>query len=256
MTTQSDFTAVSNIDHISEAIATANVIVEECKLHLTEDGITIRAVDPANVAMVDLSLSPASFESYSLPDDTSKITVGIDLDRFSDVLSMGDTGELVHLKLNRETRKLQVTTGGLEYTLALIDPDAVRQEPDLPDLDLTAEIVIAPKDIAQAVRATDMVSDHVALGVAPEEDHLYVVAEGDTDTVDIKYDANTLIELTPGDAHSLYSLEYLKDINRAFSHTEEVCIELGEEFPAMFDMEFANGNGHATFMLAPRIQNS
>jgi len=33
-----------------------SVLVDECKIHLEEDGLEIRAVDPANVGMVDLSL--------------------------------------------------------------------------------------------------------------------------------------------------------------------------------------------------------
>jgi proliferating cell nuclear antigen len=83
----------------------------------------------------------------------------------------------------------------------------------------------------------------------------YVDAEGDTDDVHLELGAEDLISLTPGPAHSLFSLDYLKDMNKAIPKDTEVTIELGEEFPVKMHFEIAEGQGHVTFMLAPRIQS-
>jgi proliferating cell nuclear antigen len=168
---------------------------------------------------------------------------------------MADSGQLVQLELDEETRKLNVKIEGLEGTLALIDPDSIRQEPDLPDLDLPAEVVIEGKDIARAVKAADMVSDHIALGVDASEEIFYVDAEGDTDDVHLELTTDDLIALTPGDARSLFSLDYLKDMNKAIPKDAEVTMELGEEFPVKMHFDLAEGNGSVTYMLAPRIQS-
>ncbi|MFB6183351.1 MAG: DNA polymerase sliding clamp [Haloarculaceae archaeon] len=245
------FNAIVSADTLRTTLDSVSVLVDECKIHLNDDGIEIRAVDPANVGMVDLSLSAAAFQSY----ETDGGLIGVNLARLEDIAGMADADQLVHLELDEETRKLHIAIDGLEYTLALIDPDSIRQEPDLPDLDLPAEIVLEGRDIDRAVKASDMVSDHIALGVDETEDIFYVDAEGDTDDVHFELTREDLIDLTAGPAHSLFSLDYLKDMNKAIPKDAEVTMELGEEFPVKMHFDIAEGEGRVTYMLAPRIQS-
>ncbi|MFB6254561.1 MAG: DNA polymerase sliding clamp [Halobacteriaceae archaeon] len=245
------FKAIVSADTLKTTLDSVSVLVDECKIHLNESGIQIRAVDPANVGMVNLELSEDAFESY----ETDGGLIGVNLTRLEDIAGMADTGQLIHLELDEETRKLHIQIDGLEYTLALIDPDSIRQEPDIPDLDLPAEIVLEGREIDRAVRAADMVSDHIALGVDEDDELFYVDAEGDTDDVHLELDRDDLISLTTGNAHSLFSLDYLKDMNKAIPRNGEVTIELGEEFPVKMHFEIAEGEGNVTYMLAPRIQS-
>ncbi|WP_121821019.1 DNA polymerase sliding clamp [Halostella salina] len=245
------FKAIVSAETLGTALDSVSVLVDECKIHLNEDGIEIRAVDPANVGMVDLSLSADAFESYEADGGL----IGVNLSRLEDIVGMADSGQLVELELDEETRKLHIQIDGLEYTLALIDPDSIRQEPDIPDLDLASEIVIEGADIDRAVTAADMVSDHIALGVDETDEQFYVDAEGDTDDVHLELDRDDLIDLQAGPAYSLFSLDYLKDMNKAIDKDAEVTLELGEEFPVKIHFDIAEGNGQVTFMLAPRIQS-
>ncbi|MFB6069998.1 MAG: DNA polymerase sliding clamp [Halanaeroarchaeum sp.] len=245
------FKAIVSADTLRSTLDSVSVLVDECKIHLNEEGLAIRAVDPANVGMVDLELDAAAFESYEADGGL----IGVNLSRLEDIAGMADAGQLVQLELDEETRKLHITIDGLEYTLALIDPDSIRQEPDLPDLDLPARVVIEGADIDRAVRAADMVSDHIALGVDDGEDLFYVDAEGDTDDVHLELGLEDLIDLEVGDAHSLFSLDYLKDMNKAIPKDGEVAMELGEEFPVKIHFDIAEGLGTVTYMLAPRIQS-
>jgi proliferating cell nuclear antigen len=226
--------------------------VDECKIHLEEGGLEIRAVDPANVGMVDLTLDSSAFEAYEADGGL----IGVNLVRLQDIAGMADSDQLVHLELDEETRKLHISIDGLEYTLALIDPESIREEPDLPDLDLPATIVIEGRDIDRAVTAADMVSDHIELGVDEDEESFYVKAEGDTDDVHLELDEGDLISLVVGSASSLFSLDYLKDMNRAIPADAEVTAELGEEFPVKLHFAIAEGEGTVTYMLAPRIQSN
>jgi len=245
------FSAIVSADTLRTTLDSVSVLVDECKIHLEESGIEIRAVDPANVGMVDLSLSASAFESY----ETDGGVIGVNLSRLEDIAGMAETDQLVHLELDEQTRKLHIAIDGLEYTLALIDPDSIRQEPDLPDLDLASEIVIEGRDINRAVKAADMVSDHIALGVDADEELFYVDAEGDTDDVHLELTREDLIDLVAGPAHSLFSLDYLQDMNRAIPGDAEVTMELGEEFPVKMHFDIAEGEGSVTYMLAPRIQS-
>jgi proliferating cell nuclear antigen len=246
------FNAIVSADTLQATLDSVGVLVDECKIHLEEGGLEIRAVDPANVGMVDLSLSAEAFESYEADGGL----IGVNLVRLQDIAGMADKDQLVHLELDEETRKLHISIDGLEYTLALIDPESIREEPDLPDLDLPANIVIEGRDIDRAVTAADMVSDHIELGVSEADEVFYVKAEGDTDDVHLELDTENLIDLVPGQASSLFSLDYLKDMNKAIPSDAEVTMELGEEFPVKLHFDIAEGQGKVTYMLAPRIQSN
>ncbi|GAB6860767.1 DNA polymerase sliding clamp [Haloplanus litoreus] len=245
------FKAIVSASTLRDALDSVSVLVDECKVRLNEDGLSIRAVDPANVGMVDLSLDSTAFESYEADGGV----IGVNLARLEDIAGMGNAGDLVHLELDEETRKLHIRIDGLSYTLALIDPDSIRQEPDIPDLDLPAEIVVEGNQLDRGITAADMVSDHINLRVDETAETFHIEAEGDTDDVDFELGADDIIHLEAGPADSLFSLDYLKDMNKAIPGDAEVTVELGEEFPVKLHYEFAEGLGKVTFMLAPRIQS-
>ena len=246
------FKAIVRAERLQSTLDSVGVLVDECKIHLDDGGIEIRAVDPANVGMVDLSLDASAFESYEADGGL----IGVNLVRLQDIAGMADSGQLVELELDEETRKLHISIDGLEYTLALIDPESIREEPDLPDLDLSSTIVIEGRDIDRAVTAADMVSDHIELGVNEADEVFYVEAEGDTDDVHLELDAEDLIDLVAGDASSLFSLDYLQDMDKAIPKDAEVTMELGEEFPVKMHFDISEGEGEVTYMLAPRIQSN
>lgn len=246
------FDAIVPADTLTSTLEPLRVLLDECKVHLEPDGLKIKAIEPATVAMVEVSLSAEAFESYNADGGV----IGVDISRLEDIVSMADSDELVKLALDEETRKLHIHIDGLEYTLALIDPNSVRQEPDIPDFDLPASVTLEGRDINRAVKAASMVSTHIALGVNSEEEYFYVDAEGDTDDVHLELDREELIGLEAGPAHSLFSLDYLDSMNKAIPSDAEVTLTLGEEFPTKINYDYAEGNGHISYNLAPRIQSN
>lgn len=246
------FEAMITANRLGRMVETVNVVVEESKIHLNEEGLGIRAVDPANVAMVDLNVGTGAFESY----EGDGGVIGVNLNRISDVAGTVDSDTLVHFSLDEETRKLHIEAGGLEYTLALIDPDTIRQEPDIPELDLPAEVVIEGRHLDRGIKASDMVSDHIQLKVDEGEEKFVMEAVGDTDDVNFEMEEDDLVDFTSASADSLYSLDYVKDLNKAIDKDSEVTMDLGEEFPTKLHFDIMDGEGQVTYMLAPRIQSS
>ena len=245
------FTAIVSASTLQDALDSVSVLVDACKIQLNGEELAIQAVDPANVAMVDLSLEAAAFESYEADGGL----IGVNLNRLEDIASMADSGDLIHLELDEETRKLNISIDGLSYTLALIDPDSIRDEPDIPDLDLPGEIVPEGAQLDRGITAADMVSDYIRLRIDEDQETFVIEAKGDTDDVNFELSREDLIDLTVGPAHSLYSLDYLKDMNKAIPSDAEVTLDLGEEFPVKFHFDIAEAEGSVTFMLAPRIQS-
>lgn len=247
--------AVVEAQWLQALVDVAHALVEECRVHPDEDGFHVMAVDPANVGMVDAKLDASAFETYN----GSGGTFGIDLGRLDDLLGMADNDQLVTLRYLAETRKLEVSFGGLEYTLALIDPDAIRQEPELPDLDLPAEVTMEAGTLDHGLKAADMVSEHLRLRVTDEssdEAALHMEASGDTDDAHLTLTDADLLRATFADVETLLSLEYIQAIAKPLVTADEVTFEIGEDFP--IKMHYERGEGgllRVTNMVAPRIQS-
>lgn len=247
--------AIARADRLEQFVENAHTLAPEAKLHLDADALGCAVVDPANVGMVDQTLAADGFESYEFDGGV----IGVSLDRLSDVLGMADSDDLVHLDLDEQTRKLHIDIGDLEYTLALIDPDSIRQEPDIPDIEdkLSATFVGEARDLQRARTAADLCSDHIAFGASVDGELFYAEAEGDTDDVRVEWGRDDCLEgsTVDADAHSLFSLDYLKDMLAPINASTETTLRIGEEFPLFLDSQFADEHGDLRYSLAPRIQS-
>jgi len=247
------FSAIVDADILADALEPVSALVSECKIHVNESGLEITAVDPANVGMVDMELDASACAHY----DADGGVLGVNLDRFEDVLGMADADDMVKLDLNEETRQLDITIDGLEYTLALIDPDSIRQEPDIPDLDLPATYVFKASELGRAVTAADLVSDHITI-VGKREDELVISAEGDTDDAVVTVGDEKLLSgrhAEDSPVRSLFSLDYLKSMAGPIGNETEVSLVVGQEFPVILQYSMHDGDVSVKNVLAPRIQS-
>ena len=236
---------------IKDFVGTLRAIVDEAKFNIEPDGLQVRAVDPANVAMDDGVLSAGAFESY----DASEGILGLNLERLEEVLKLANRGDLVELSFNTNTFKLVIHIDGIEFTIACIDPDSIRMEPEIPDMDLPASFTVDEAQISRGVKAADMVSDHIQLRCDETDQAVFIEAEGDTDDVCLELTEEEYIAITAVDAEALFSLDYVKDISRKFPKGAEISITFGTDFPMMIEYEFADGECEILSMIAPRIRS-
>ncbi len=238
-----------NAELLKDSIEALSTLVDEGKFNFAEDGITFKAVDPANVAMVTFSLKSDAFSSYECDSEE----LGMDLTKLSDILGMAQANDTVGLELDEDAQRMVITFSGLTYAVSLLDVSTLRKEPSTPKLDLPAAVVMSGGDFRRAIRAAEKISDHIALGV--DKNVLYMEAEGDTDRVKFELTKDQLISLKGSGVRSLYSLDYLGDMSKPISRVPEVTINLGKDYPVQISFSIADGSGSAEYLLAPRIES-
>ena len=241
--------AAINAELLKDSIASLAVIVDEVRFRINSEGITVKAVDPANVAMGIFELGSAAFDEYS----ADECEIGVDLNKITDLLGIADRSDTVRMELDEVNQKLLIDVGGLSYTLSLLDPSTIRAEPRVPQLELPAKVVLNGADLRRAVKASEKISDHMLMGIS--DDTFYMEAKGDTDKVRLEMGRDQLIDMKAGDACSLFSLDYLSDIVKPTNKVNEVTLSLGRDFPILIDFEIANGAGKISYLLAPRIES-
>ena len=243
------FNAKVKSEVLKGIIDVTSPLVNEVKLNVTSKGISIRAVDPAHVAMVDLEINKDAFEDYKAKD----IELGIDMDKLAGIMRLSSSGEMVTLEFDEDTNRLIVKIGNLVRKMGLIDT-AGMPDPKMPNLNLPAKIIIKASELSQGVRASEAVSDHLALTV--NKDNFELFAEGDTDTVNLKLPKDMLNELvTKSNCKSLFSIDYFSNMIKPVRSDDPVTIMLGNDNPIRVEFNIADNKGHVTYLLAPRIES-
>lgn len=248
---QTTFTGRIDYDRFRQFIDPIAAVVDECRLRIDEDGWTVEAVDPANVAIVRVTMGAEVFEEY----DAEETEFGVALRKIVRLLEYFEGSE-VELEHNAQFKKLYLRAGDYSYTAATIDSDSVRQDPTLPDMDLNAEIEIGGARFKKAVEYFDEFSQHAAIGYDMAADEFYMegMEKGGTDDGEVRIPAGDLTYVRqPESAHSLYSVHYLRDFADGIPDGASLTIEVGEEFPMVMTYEFARPHGEVKMMQAPRI---
>ena len=247
----SGFGAIIEARKLEWFLNTASRVVDEFKLQLQPDGLHVLAVDPANVAMIDETLDADAFEYYEADGGV----LGIPLEKVQDVVDMAeDDDSLIHIQLDEQTRKLHLQLDNLEVTCAMIDPAKLRDADDIPELDLPARVVLEGDQFKRGIDAASLVSDHLVLGLDPDAEppEYYVNAEGDTDDAYVAEEQEMVLDMSPGQAESTFSLNYLETVSKSIEDDDAVALLLGDEFPVKIKFS-REGELHVTYMIAPRI---
>lgn len=243
------FNAKVKSDVLKGIIDVTSPLVNEVKFNISAKGISLRAVDPAHVAMVDLEIKDKAFEEYK----ATEMELGIDMDKLSGIMRLSTSTDIVSLDYDEEANKLIIKIGNLVRKMGLIDT-AGMPDPKMPNLNLPAKVVLKASELSQGVRASEAVSDHLALTV--NKDNFELFAEGDTDTVNLKLPKDLLLELTTNSkCKSLFSIDYFSNMIKPVRGEDPVTIMIGNDNPIRVEFDIADKKGHVTYLLAPRIES-
>ena len=247
------FEAFIEASVLEDFLAPLDALSDEFRLQLTEDGFFVGLVDPANVAMGHVELDSEHFETYHIDGEGGM--VGLNIGRMTDILDFAETGDIVSLALDAETKELDIEFGGTSMQMATINPASVRQEPDVPDLDLPVDVTLEGAQFSRAVDLVDMVSDHLMVLGDPGESRWVVRGEGDTDTVEESFTKDDLIRgQVPDDHETFLSVEYLLDMVDPIPKAAEVRLRHATEYPVRWEYHIGDAVSVEN-MLAPRIVN-
>ena len=76
------FKAEIRSDTLKSVVNIISTLIDEVKFTIDQDGMGLKAVDPAHVAMIEMQIGSGAFESFS----ADRTEIGVDLDKIKDVL--------------------------------------------------------------------------------------------------------------------------------------------------------------------------
>lgn len=253
--------------------ALVNATVDEARLWFTDGGLSITAVDSANVALVDIDLPASAFDEYDLD---AEVVAGWNIDTIRSHLSdarMGkrtsDPVELVvdasHTRVSIEREYADTTVEQTTEQLT-IDPDAIREDPDNPELEYDCEVTVDRQAFTDTIDHVGSITDHVKLTVRDEQ---LVASAARTDNDSEPVEAAEAVFDTPvsylgDDPHSeptsVFTGGYIEDFADGLvaGKIDEVTLRWGDELPLKVVFERHSDDGlvyEGEYMMAPRIVN-
>lgn len=236
-------------------------VVGECRLQLTDGGVEVLAVDAANVFMIRATLPASAFDEYHLPNGDA--TVGVNVGSFRHVVRRArmDSDDVLDLRITDRKLYGSVDRGygddtrvvSEDYT-ELIDPDSLRQSPDIPDLNMVD--VDVSHDVF--VDATGHVNSKYTSSVKYELEDGDLVVTGPGDTSESKVRITNAADESET-AVGMYSKDYVKSVLKILkkSKADAINFRLADDVPFKLGFERTNDGGDTLLdgmlMLAPRI---
>ena len=226
-----------------------STLVDEAKFKIDPEGLEIKAVDPAHVAMVDMRVEKTAFDEFGA-DDTE---LGVDLDKIKEVLKLSRGGDVLEITQEDDKNRLIIRVGNIVRRMNLVDT-AGMSDPRVPNVALPAKITLGVDELQRGIRAAESVSDHIALSASPE--NFEMNSEGDTDSVNLKLTKEQLVSLECDESvKSMFPLDYFSNMVKSIPSGTAAEINLGTNYPVKLEFEIADGNGIVNYLLAPRIEN-
>jgi len=228
---------------LSDIIGIISELVSEVKLKVDMNGMSIIAIDPANVALVSFKL-PAS--SFSALEATSE-TLGISLDSLKNVLRRCSTGSSLVMKTDDNVLDIEIHDKiTKKFTLALIEIET--EDKQVPVLDFTSKVEMSSTDFLDSVEDCMIVAD--ACTFAVKEGKFIVEAKG-LNSAKNEFSGDE-VKLEGGESKSRYSLEYLQKFTKGTRISDKVKINFSNDYP--LKIEFRTDLAELVFVLAPRVE--
>ena len=229
---------------LSKAIDIISELVTEVRLKVNEYGMSITAIDPANVAMVNFKLPKSSFSEF----ESEKEVLGINLDDFKRILKRAGSKSV--LVLEKKENQLNINIEDRikrNFSLNLIDIEG--EEKELPDLEFSSKVEINSVDFNDAVEDCAVVSDACSFII---QDEKFVIEAKGMNSARAEFSSDEA-KIEAEDCNSRYSLEYLQKFVKGAKITEKITLNFAQNHPLKMDIKSEGLT--LNFILAPRVEN-
>ena len=225
-----------------------NVIVNEALFNFEENGLTIRAVDPANISMVEIEAPPTAFDVYTIDEG---VKIGLDVDRIIDFLKIAKKRDTIEIEYEKEKKQFKVRVGNIQYQTSIIPPENIK-EPKTPNLQFDVKVTIDAGEFKRAIQCISKVKSESVI-FRCDDIGLTIEANTDIDRIEFTISEIEAIEFNKGNAKSVYSMEYLKDLTKIAEKGDTVTIEFGNDLPLSLTYSI-DEKVTIRYFLAPRIE--
>lgn len=226
---------------LSKGVELISELVTEVKVKVDDFGLSITAIDPANVAMVHFRIPKTAFSHF----EVGREILGVNLDSLKRILKRSSSSIVLEKRENFLEIKMQ---DGIrrDFTLSLMEIEG--EEKEMPSLEFSSRIEMNSSDFIDSIEDCAVVDD--ACSFIVKEGKFIIEAKGLNSTRSEFSGDEARINAEP--CKSKYSLEYLQKFAKASKLSDKTILNFADDHPLRMDVktEFLE----LSFLLAPRVE--
>ena len=224
-----------------QVIDVLSVFDTELCLNVDKFGVKSRRVDPAHVAMTDVSMQ---WSKHRGQIGNKSVALCFEAKYVKQYLaSCGSDAVRVEWKDGR----LTFSTDMSEFETKMYDPATISPDPKIPNLVLPYEFITGTKSMRRALKALGNWADHVRVQVDDGKLRLSVHA----DEIRSSFEVGT----TKGKpCYALYPLEYIREWLRAFPYQLDHTIHGKFDHDYPMQLKTQSRGVDVMLLIAPRIE--
>ena len=228
---------------LSKAIELISELVTEVRIRVNEFGMSIIAIDPANVAMVGFKLPKSAFSQF----ESGNEVLGINLDDLKRILKRCGTGSSLILEKKENLLSIQIHDRiKRNFTLNLIEIES--EEKEMPNLEFSSTVEMSSLDLVASIEDCMVVAD--ACSFIINGGKFMIEAKG-VNSARSEFSGDEA-KIEAEDCKARYSLEYLQKFIKGAKISERATLNFANDHP--LKMDFKTPNMELTFILAPRVE--
>lgn len=228
----------------TDIISIISELVTEVRLKFSKEGISLTAIDPANVAMIYFKIPSDLFTEFLLEKDEE---LGLNLNNLKAILRRCKPGASLSLEKHENLLKLGIQDRiKRDFSLALIDID--HEEKPLPKWEFNSVVHINSDSFVEVIEDCAVVSDACTFIAEPTK---FIVEAHGLNSARAEFSSDEA-EIHSGNSLARFSLDYLGKFIKGAKVSTRATISFSDNHPMRLD--FHTGAVVLSFVLAPRVE--
>lgn len=229
---------------LSNLVGIISELVTEVRIKVDSTGMSLTALDPANVAMAYFHIPSDLFSEFKT--DKEEI-LGINLDNLKAVLRRCKLSS--SLVMDKEENLLKISINDKikrDFTLALIDVEG--EDKDMPNWEFNSVIKMDSQAFVDAIEDCLVVSDACTFIADPQK---FIIESSNLHSARTEFSGDD-IQIFSDASSARFSLEYLGKFMKGSKVANRVEINFSNNHPMR--LNFPSGKIMLSFVLAPRVE--
>ena len=228
---------------LSKVIELISELVTEARLKVNEFGMSITAMDPANVAMVGFKIPKSAFSQF----ESGNEVLGINLDNLKQILKRCSSGSSLILEKKENVLEIQIQDRiKRNFSLSLIEIES--EDKEMPNLEFSSKVELSSIDLIASIEDCNVVSDACSFII---KDGKFMIEAKGLDSARSEFSGDEA-KIEAENCKSRYSLEYLQKFIKGAKLCDKTILNFANDHP--LKMEFKTEHMELSFILAPRVE--
>lgn len=229
---------------LAHLIGIISELVTEVRLKITAEGMSLTALDPANVAMAYFNIPADLFAEFVIEKDE---VLGVNLENLNAIMRRCKLGSSLIIEKEESALKLTIQDKiKREFSLALIDVEG--DDKQMPAWEFKSVIKMDAQAFVDAIEDCAVVADACTFIAQPDK---FIIESSNLHSARTEFSSDE-VQIFSDASSARFSLEYLSKFIKGSKIANRAEINFSDNHPMR--LNFPSGKVMLSFVLAPRVE--